>query len=79
MWNTEKFQQSSAWETRGILVVNGVWLADGSRCTLINVYAPHDLRQKWELWDNIATVAEQHKDSCVGIIGDFNAIRDPSE
>ncbi|KAL8490906.1 hypothetical protein ACS0TY_022782 [Phlomoides rotata] len=70
---------SSAWETRGILVVNGVWLADGSRCTLINVYAPHDLRQKWELWDNIATVAEQHKDSCVGIIGDFNAIRDPSE
>ncbi|KAL8539887.1 hypothetical protein ACS0TY_001478 [Phlomoides rotata] len=55
MWNMEKFQRSSVWEIRGMLIVNG------------------------ELWDNIATVAEQHKDSYVGIMGDFNAIRDPSE
>ncbi|KAL8501264.1 hypothetical protein ACS0TY_020713 [Phlomoides rotata] len=79
IWNAEKFQKSGVWEIRGMLVINGVLLSDGSRCTLINVYAPNNIQQRWILWENITLVVEQYKDVCVGIIGDFNALREPSE
>ncbi|KAL8500765.1 hypothetical protein ACS0TY_020375 [Phlomoides rotata] len=79
IWNTEKFQKSGVWDTMGMLVINGVWIANGMLCVLINVYAPNNMKQRWELWDNIATVAEQYNDTCVGIIRDFNAIREPGE
>ncbi|KAL8524198.1 hypothetical protein ACS0TY_013967 [Phlomoides rotata] len=35
IWDADKFQKSSVWEARGMLVINGVWIADGSKCTLI--------------------------------------------
>ncbi|KAL8552344.1 hypothetical protein ACS0TY_001153 [Phlomoides rotata] len=79
IWNADKFQKSSVWDTRGLLAINGTWLADGSSCTLINVYAPNILKHKWELWDIIALIAKQYKDSRLGIIGDFNAIREQCE
>ncbi|KAL8492272.1 hypothetical protein ACS0TY_023777 [Phlomoides rotata] len=79
IWDANKFKKSSVWTARGMLAINGIWLMDDSRCSLINVYAPHTLRHKWELWDTIATVTEQYKDCRVGIIGDFNAIQEYSE
>ncbi|KAL8477710.1 hypothetical protein ACS0TY_029852 [Phlomoides rotata] len=79
LWNPDKFQKSSVWDTRGMLAVNGVWTADNTRCTVNNVYALNNPRHRWELWDTLALVAEQLKDSRVGIIGDFNSIREPSE
>ncbi|KAL8481255.1 hypothetical protein ACS0TY_027688 [Phlomoides rotata] len=79
LWNSEKFHKSSVWETRGMLAINGLWTADNTRCTLINVYAPNNSKHRWELWDNFALAAEQFKDSRVGIITDFNTIREPCD
>ncbi|KAL8466822.1 hypothetical protein ACS0TY_035764 [Phlomoides rotata] len=79
IWNKDKFQKRSAWDTRGLLAIKGIWSEDGTSCTLINVYAPNILKYKWELWDIIALIAEQYKDSRLGIIEDFNAIREPGE
>ncbi|KAL8476236.1 hypothetical protein ACS0TY_028771 [Phlomoides rotata] len=62
-----------------MLAINGVWTADNSRCTVINVYAPNTSKDRWELWDNLELVADQLKDARLGIIGDFNSIKDPSK
>ncbi|KAL8488581.1 hypothetical protein ACS0TY_024749 [Phlomoides rotata] len=79
IWNTDKFQRVSSWDNKGILVVNKFWIEDDKECTIINVYAPNIACQRWELWDMIQSVLEQYNNDCVGIIGDFNSIREDSE
>ncbi|KAL8550515.1 hypothetical protein ACS0TY_009078 [Phlomoides rotata] len=60
-------------------MVNGIWKEDGKRCTLINVHAPNNIRQRWELWDTLSALADQCKNEYFGIIGNFNSIKEPSE
>ncbi|KAL8487237.1 hypothetical protein ACS0TY_023782 [Phlomoides rotata] len=79
IWNEDKFQSLSSWDSTGILVVNGIWKENGKICTLVNIHAPNTARQKWELWDSLSALAEQCKNECFGVIGDINAIKDPSE
>ncbi|KAL8478158.1 hypothetical protein ACS0TY_030156 [Phlomoides rotata] len=37
IWNPTASQKVSEWSRRGMLVVNGIWLEDGGKCTIINV------------------------------------------
>lgn len=74
MWNDEVFKMSSCWNASGTLAINGYWVDNGAHCVIINVYSPCGLAEKLRLWDCLATVAEQYSDSCVCMIGDFNAI-----
>ncbi|KAL8479431.1 hypothetical protein ACS0TY_026354 [Phlomoides rotata] len=59
IWNDDKFQKLSSWDSEGILVVNGIWKEDGKRCTFVNIHAPNNARQRWELWDTLTALAEQ--------------------
>ncbi|KAL8484127.1 hypothetical protein ACS0TY_026721 [Phlomoides rotata] len=79
IWNIEVFQKLSEWSCRGMLVVNGLWVEDGSRCTIINVYAPNNPAQRGVLWETIEALADQIRTDKVCIICDFNAIREVNE
>ncbi|KAL8477136.1 hypothetical protein ACS0TY_029438 [Phlomoides rotata] len=79
IWNIEVFQKLSEWSCRGMLVVNGRWVGDGSRCTIINVYTPNNSAQRGDLWELIKALADQHSTDKVCIIGDFNVIRGEKE
>lgn len=79
IWNEAVFCKSSSWFMRGMLVVNGFWREDGTRCIIINVYAPCSFPEKCELWDAIKRVIEQNLDACISIVGDFNSIRNEHE
>lgn len=46
LWKTDNFQKISSWHTAGALVVNGIWVEDGSRCSVINVYGPAPMGEK---------------------------------
>ncbi|KAL8537568.1 hypothetical protein ACS0TY_012621 [Phlomoides rotata] len=50
----------SDWNRKGMVVVNGRWIEDGSNCTIVNVYAPNILAQRWELWECIQVLVEQY-------------------
>lgn len=79
MWNEEAFRMSSCWNTGGMLVINGTWVANRAHCVIINVYSSCFLVEKMRLWKSLAAVAEQYSDSCIFMIGDFNAILDEQE
>lgn len=55
-------------------MVNGVFVEDGKRCTIINVYAPNLASLRYVLWDQLSILASQRKEDYLCIIGDFNAI-----
>ncbi|KAL8554575.1 hypothetical protein ACS0TY_002678 [Phlomoides rotata] len=75
IWNDEIFCKSSSWHIKCMLVVNGFWRNDGSRCCLLNIYAPCNLADKLVLWDNIRLVVDQFDDACICVVGDFNSVR----
>lgn len=60
-------------------MVNGFWTSDGSNVCIINVYAPCSSAERSEVWDLISMVVNQYSDSCICILGDFNAIRYENE
>ncbi|KAL8501199.1 hypothetical protein ACS0TY_020668 [Phlomoides rotata] len=58
-----------------MVVVNGFWKEDGENITVVNVYAPTLPSDRWILWYTMQNLAEQYKDSCLYVMGDFNSIR----
>lgn len=79
IWDRDKFQKISSWSLKGLVVVNGIWLESGCRCTVINVYTPNTPSARWALWDQIQIVVEQYNEDRVCVIGDFNSVRDVNE
>lgn len=79
IWDREKFQKISVWTLKGLVVVNDIWLELGSRCTIVNVYASNTPSSRWELWNQIHIIAEQYREECLCIIGNFNAVWDVTE
>ncbi|KAL8506055.1 hypothetical protein ACS0TY_017063 [Phlomoides rotata] len=80
----QKFQKrpeklGSSWDTSGMLVINGIFIVDGMRGVLINVYAPCSHTEKKGLWDTIRLLIDQYREACICVAGDFNAIRSPEE
>lgn len=61
------------------MVVNGVWGADGTECTVINIYAPCFLKEKMQFWDRLHIVLLNCSDNCICVVGDFNSIRREGE
>lgn len=51
IWNKDRFQKISSWNTKNMVVVNGIWIEKGNRCTIVNVYAPSVPTARWDLWD----------------------------
>ncbi|KAL8497360.1 hypothetical protein ACS0TY_020881 [Phlomoides rotata] len=79
IWNREVFQKINSWSREGMLVVNGRWTEDGTECMIINVYAPNSASQRKVLWETIQALVWQNGTEVIGIIGDFNTIREEGD
>ncbi|XP_021984925.1 uncharacterized protein LOC110880779 [Helianthus annuus] len=63
---------------KNFLFVSGL-LTDGMmRLNVINVYAPQNNGEKKALWDKITLIIQRGQGWWI-VLGDFNAVRDPSE
>ncbi|XP_057789837.1 uncharacterized protein LOC131006698 [Salvia miltiorrhiza] len=78
-WNKDHFTATSSWDMQGAVIINGVGKAGNLSYCLINVYASNVAREKAESWDKLQILAEQNRDRCLCIMGDFNAIRERGE
>ncbi|KAL8469859.1 hypothetical protein ACS0TY_032642 [Phlomoides rotata] len=79
LWDSDEFACSSSWNMEGAVIVNGFWKEDGTRCCVVNVYAPCQVTAKMEFWDRILSIIDQEADSRICILGDFNSIRNDSK
>lgn len=79
IWNDQVFCKTSAWFSKGVLVVNGYLREDGTQICIMNVYAPCVPAEREELWSLIRNVIAQLGNTLYCVVGDFNAIRDVRE
>ncbi|KAL8514802.1 hypothetical protein ACS0TY_013765 [Phlomoides rotata] len=53
----------------GVVIVNGYWNHDGTRCCVVNVHTLCLLVEIIDLWDKIQSIIEQETSSCICILG----------
>ena len=79
LWNENSFRLDRKTSGQGFIFLEGIWVPDGQKVSIINIYAPCNMTQKRNLWEQI----KQLRDSGLGvlwcILGDFNSIRRPEE
>ena len=60
-------------------MLEGLWLKEDKRVTIINVYAPCDLQRKREQWNDLLQLRSSHQAGLWCVLGDFNSIRHREE
>ncbi|PWA43052.1 RNA-directed DNA polymerase, eukaryota [Artemisia annua] len=73
VWDPNVFKRSRIWCIENVVTVEGEVVGSGLICYLVNVYAPHRIRNL-ELWDNITRFITNHEGEFL-VFGDFNAVR----
>ena len=64
---------------RGFILLEGLWIKDNKRVSIINVYAPCDLQRKRQQWDEILQLKTASQACLWCVLGDFNSIRHQDE
>lgn len=78
IWACKSFQLVNSFSRLGYLGISGLY-SGGISCNFIHVYSPCDLAGKRGLWSNIVTEIRSRGGDNWCVLGDFNAIVDPSE
>ncbi|MCH81872.1 hypothetical protein A2U01_0002665 [Trifolium medium] len=79
IWDVNSFKLNSVVELNYAQLMEGVWKKDNVQVIIVNIYAPCDLRNKVECWDEILKALAPFKGGLFCIMGDFNCIRSESE
>lgn len=79
LWRKGCFELISEFQGNNFLGLEGFWGKKRHKVTLINIYAPCDLRGKKLLWEDILAKMEDRGSERWCILGDFNSIRCPGE
>lgn len=79
MWKRGCFVLNSEFHGDNFLGLEGFWGVDQVNVTIVNVYAPCDLRGKKKLWDEIVSVKEFKGGEKWCVLGDFNSIKSANE
>ena len=59
----------------GFIYLEGTWVGDGGKVTIINIYSPCDITSKRILWDEVKQLRTANNGGLWCILGDFNSIR----
>ncbi|GKE43570.1 cytochrome P450, partial [Tanacetum coccineum] len=78
VWDTTYFTLIDSLKGEGYLALLGSWYNIEFPCLIVVVYAPHDLREKKVLWNNLTRVIENHNNFSI-LLGDFNEVRYETE
>lgn len=78
IWNNRLFKKEEVFKDRYFLIVIGRWQNIDESMVFVNVYGPHNNREKSIMWSKLL----HYKNSIPGIwvvFGDFNDVRRPEE
>lgn len=79
LWRRGSFSLLSVFQGNNYLGVEGVWGNEQLGVTIVNVYAPCDLRGKRMLWGELLNQIESRGSDRWCVMGDFNSIKSPEE
>jgi len=83
MWNNQEFKCIRSVEGKRFIVSEGEYVYGGSDqfipVVIINVYSPCSNSEKLTLWGDIERIVGSFQNMAWCVLGDFNAVWDPSE
>ena len=53
LWNESSFRLDRKTSGQGFIYLEGIWVPDGQKVSIINIYAPCNMTQKRNLWEQI--------------------------
>ncbi|CAK8566094.1 unnamed protein product [Lathyrus sativus] len=77
LWKSDKVEALNSFKGEGFLGTKVIW--KGKIYYVVNVYSSCVLSKKKDLWSNLLSLMDSHKDGEWIIGGDFNAVKDRSE
>ncbi|GJT33115.1 RNA-directed DNA polymerase, eukaryota [Tanacetum coccineum] len=78
VWDPNSFYKESVTISDSFVMIRGVWRATGLKYMIIAVYAPHEMKGKYLLWDYLQCEIKRWDGETV-VTGDFNEVRHKSE
>ena len=79
IWNNDSFSVDRKVVGAGFILLEGMWIKDNKRISIINVYAPCDIHRKRQQWDEILQLKTSSQEGLWCVVGDFNSIRHQDE
>lgn len=61
------------------IYLEGIWVGDGEKVSIVNIYSPCVVSLKINLWDQVRQLRAASIGGLWCILGDFNSIRRPSK
>ena len=79
LWSQKTFRLERKHIGCNFIYLEGIWVADGEKVNIINIYSLCDLNQKRILWEQIRRLRNSNMGGLWYILGHFNSIRRSSE
>ena len=79
MRNEQSFKVDHRASGRGYILLDGVWISENQKVTIVNIYSPCDNLNKRELWESLSQLRHQDPEGLWCFLRDFNSIRHQSE
>ncbi|XP_022031449.1 uncharacterized protein LOC110932421 [Helianthus annuus] len=78
IWDPTVFSRKSSISNRFNLATIGELINGGGEINVVNVYAPHDINLKKDLWVELTSLMTTYNGAWI-LMGDFNCVREPCE
>ncbi|GJY46090.1 RNA-directed DNA polymerase, eukaryota [Tanacetum coccineum] len=78
VWDTNSFRKNNTTVSDYFVMIRGVWLKTGKDLLIVSIYAPHDMKEKYMLWEYLTHVIHSWNGEVV-IMGNFNEVRYKSD
>lgn len=78
LWSEETFKLEKTTGS-GFVYLEGIWVGDGEKVSIVNIYSPCVVSLKINLWDQVRQLRAASIGGLWCILGDFNSIRRPSK
>ncbi|XP_071729355.1 uncharacterized protein [Rutidosis leptorrhynchoides] len=78
IWDSNVFDVIESWGCEFFLAIRGIWSRSGIESIIVNIYVPHNDREKIEMWDLLDKLINSIDSSWL-LVGDFNEVRAPTD
>ena len=79
VWSQQAFKLERKEVGSGFILLEGVWLKENQKTSVVNIYSPCDSQQKRIQWDSLKQLRQLDPEGLWCFMGDFNSIRHHSE
>lgn len=75
LWSEQSFRMERRISDHGFIYLEGMWVPDGQKMSIVSIYSAYNMAQKRNLWEQIRQLRNSSFGGLWCILGDFNSVR----